>query len=118
MKKNVDPQSTIRTFCFIYKVGHLISCQNPEGIDNLFCSVRVDVFSCHEVEEGVELSETGAVGVHDREDSLEVDVSLLVLTDGVAERDEARLELIGVQLASPDAIKGSQSVQIDNTKQN
>ena len=85
---------------------HLIASQDPERVDNLLSCVRVDVLASHKVEEGVELYEAGAVGVHDGDDALEVDVALLVLADGVPQGDQAGLELVRVQLAGPGSRLG------------
>ena len=55
--------------------------------------VHIRGLARHKVQEAVELDKAGRVGVDDGEDALEVDLALLVLPDGVAEGDEAVLEL-------------------------
>ena len=71
--------------------------------------VHIRGLARHTVQEAVELDKAGRVGVDDGEDALEVDLALLVLPDGVAEGDEAVLELLGVQSAGSvqktDAVK-------------
>ena len=47
-----------------------------------------------------DLDVSGGVGVHDAEDAREVDVSLPVLADAVAQRDQARLELLRGEAAT------------------
>ena len=66
---------------------------------HLFGRVRVGGLAGHEVEEGVEEDESGVVGVDDGADALEVDVALLVLAERVAEADQTRLELVGLEMA-------------------
>ena len=56
---------------------HLVAGEDPEGVDDLFGGVGVDVLASHEVQEGVELRVARGVGVHDRQDALEVDVALM-----------------------------------------
>ena len=55
---------------------YLVSCEDTEGVDDLFFCVDVCGFSGHEVEEAVELDEAAAVGVDDGHDSLEVNFAL------------------------------------------
>jgi hypothetical protein len=66
----------------------------------LFRGVHIRGLARHKVQEAVELDEAGSVGIHDGEDALEVDLALLVLAHGVAQRDQAVLELLGVQPTS------------------
>lgn len=54
------------------KNSHLIGSQDSERIDDLLGSVCVGVLACHEVEEGVEVNEAGAVGIDNRQNALEV----------------------------------------------
>lgn len=81
---------------------HLVTSEDPEGVDDLLSSVRVHVLTGHEVEEGIELDEAGGVGVNDGYDALEVNLTLAVLTNGVTQGDQARLELIRCQPTAPD----------------
>lgn len=78
---------------------HLVGCQDSEGVDDLFGSVGVGALAGHEVEEGVEVHIASIVGIDDGQDALEVHVALSVLADRIAQRDEARLELLGRQAA-------------------
>ena len=66
----------------------------------LFGSVGVGRLSGHEIEEGVEEDEAAVVRIDDGHDALEVDVALLVLAERVAQADEARFELVGLQVAN------------------
>lgn len=52
--------------------SHLIGSQDSERIDDLLGSVCVGVLACHEVEEGVEVHEAGAVGIDNCQNALEV----------------------------------------------
>jgi len=72
----------------------LVTGENTEAIDDLFGGVGVGGFACHKVEEGVEVNVSGAVGIDDRENTLEVDVALSILADRVSQRNETRLELV------------------------
>ena len=74
-----------------------VSGQNPEGIDNLFCGVHVGGLAGHEVEEAVELNVTAGVGVNDGQNSLEVNLTLLVLSYAVAKRNQTVLEFLRIQ---------------------
>ena len=55
---------------------NLVCGQYPEGVDDLFGSVDVGGLARHEVEEAVELHVARCVRVDDREDALEIDLSL------------------------------------------
>merc|ERR1719209_1098300 len=83
----------------------LVRSEDPEGVDDLLGSVHVRRLPGHEVQEAVELDIAGGVRVDDGEDTLEVDLALLVLSDAVAERDQAVLELLWVQPAGPGFVK-------------
>lgn len=88
--------------CLTLATTHLVPSQDPEGVNDLFCRVGVHILPRHEVQEGVELDVAGGVGIHDAADALEVNLALPVLADGVAQRDEARLELIRSQPSAPE----------------
>ena len=75
----------------------LVGGQDPEAVDDLLGGVHVGGLPGHEVKEAVELDVAAGVGVHDGEDTLEVDLALLVLTNIVAQRYQAVLELLGIQ---------------------
>ena len=77
----------------------LVGGQDPEAVDDLLGGVHVGGFSGHEVKEAVELNVAAGVGVHDGENTLEVDLALLVLANTVAQRYQAVLELLGVEAA-------------------
>ena len=77
----------------------LVGGQDPEAVDDLLGGVHVGGFSGHEVKEAVKLNVAAGVGVDDGENALEVNLALLVLANTVAQRDQAVLELLGVQTA-------------------
>lgn len=79
------------------KRTNLISGEDAETVDHLFGRVGVRRFACHEVQERIEVHVTGVVWIDDSQDTLEVDVTLPVFSDGVAQGHEARLEFIGSQ---------------------
>ena len=68
-------------------------------MNNLIGRVLVAGVASHKIHEGVERDEAGVARVHNGHDSLKVGVALLVVADVVAERDETRAELFGVQAA-------------------
>lgn len=65
----------------------------------MFGSVGIGALAGHEVEEGVEVHVASVVGIDDGEDALEVQITLAILANRVAQRDQARLELLGRQSA-------------------
>merc|ERR1719376_712713 len=75
----------------------LLSGQNPEALKDLLGGVVVLRLPRHEVEESVESDTASVVGVHDREDALEVSVSLRGVLDVITDGDEAVSELFGVE---------------------
>ena len=77
----------------------LVRGQDPEAVDDLLGGVHVGGLSGHEVKEAVKLNVAAGVGVDDGENALEVNLALLVLANTVAQRDQAVLELLGVQTA-------------------
>lgn len=71
----------------------------------LFGSIRVGGFASHKVEEGIKEDVAAVVGIHDGHDALEVNVSLLVLAQRVAQADEARFEFVRLQMARAVLVK-------------
>lgn len=59
---------------FVYK--YLVTSKDAEGVNNLFCSVSVSRFTGHEVQECVKVNVAGAVGIHNSQDALEVNLTL------------------------------------------
>merc|ERR1719295_311741 len=82
-----------------------VGCKDSEGVDDLFRGVDVRGLASHEVKEAVELDVSAGIGVDDGQDTLEVDLALLVLTDAVAQRDQAVLEFLGVETAGSRFVK-------------
>ena len=80
----------------------LVRGQDPEAVDDLLGGVHVGGLARHEVQEAVELHVAAGVGVHNGEDALEVDLSLLVLAHAVAQGYQAVLELLGIQTTGPE----------------
>lgn len=82
----------------------------------MLSSVGVSALAGHEVQEGIEMHVAGRVGVHNGANALEVQLSLAILADGVAQRHEARFELLGGQAAGAVLVKvveaGSELVQL------
>ena len=82
----------------------------------MLCCVYIRGLSGHEIKEAIELHVAGVVGVDDGQDSLEVDFTLLVLAHGVAETDQAGLELVGGQASGPRLVevveRGTELVQL------
>lgn len=73
-----DPSST-----------HLVSSQDLEGSDDLVGRVRVGRFPRHEVDEGLEGHDAGAVGIYDAHDAVELPVALATKTAAQVNRGEA-----------------------------
>ena len=67
---------------------------------DLLGGVDICGLSGHEVQETIELHVAGGVGVHNRQDTLEVNLSLLVLSYAVSKGDQAVLEFLGIETAS------------------
>lgn len=86
---------------FVGVYSHLVASEDTEAVDHLFRRVGVGGLARHEVQEGVEVHIARIVRIDDGQDSLEVDVALPVLADGVAQGDEAGLELVRCQFARP-----------------
>ena len=74
-----------------------VRCQDPEAVNNLLCSVHICWFSGHKVQETVKLNISTGIGVNNGEDSLEVNFSLLVLTNRVAEGYQTVLKFFRIQ---------------------
>ena len=55
---------------------HLITCQDAEGLHDLFCGVSVSGLTCHEVQEGIKSDVAQTVRVHNSHNSLEVGLTL------------------------------------------
>ena len=66
----------------------------------MFGSVNICGLAGHEVKEAVELDIATGVGIDNREDTLEVNLSLLVLSYAVSKGDQAVLEFLGIETAS------------------
>ena len=75
----------------------LVGGEDPEGVDDLLGGVHVRGLAGHEVEEAVELNVTAGVGVNDGQNSLEVNLTLLVLSYAVAKRNQTVLEFLRIQ---------------------
>lgn len=88
-------------------ITHLVSSKDPEGVDDLLSGVRIHILTSHEVKEGIELDKASGVGVNDGYDTLEVNLTLAVLANGVAQGDQAWLELIRCQPTAPVETDGS-----------
>jgi len=71
----------------------------------LFGSVNICGLAGHEIEETVKLDIAAGIGVDNRKDTLEVNLSLLVLSNTVAKGDQAVLELLWVKTASSGFVK-------------
>ena len=56
--------------------NYLVCCQYSEWVYNLFRCVDVCWFSGHEIEEAIELNVAARVGIDDRQDALEVNLTL------------------------------------------
>ena len=67
--------------------------------------VNVCRFAGHEVKEAVELDVATGVGVHDGEDTLEVDLTLLVLINAVSKGYQTVLKLFGIEATSSEKLK-------------
>lgn len=88
----------------LYRVrifSYLVASENAEAVDDLFRRIGVGGLARHEIEEGVEVNVARIVGIDDGQDTLEVDVALPVLSDGVSQRHEAGFKLVRCQSACP-----------------
>lgn len=63
---------------------YLVSCKDTETVYDLFSGVCVGGFASHKIEEGVKLNVSRIVRVDNREDTLEIDISLSVLSDWIS----------------------------------
>jgi len=81
--------------------SYLVTSKNAEAVDDLFCRVGVGGFARHEIEEGVEMNIARIVGINNGQNTLEVNVALPVLSDGVTQRHEARFKLVRCQSPCP-----------------
>ena len=84
---------------------YLISSKYTEWIDDLFCCVHIGRFSGHKVQEAIELNIAASIGIHNWQDTLEIDFTLFVLAHGVAQWDETRLEFIGCESSGTRFVK-------------
>lgn len=81
--------------------SYLVASKNAETVDDLFRRVGVGRFARHEIEESVEVNVARIVGIDDGQNTLEVNVALPVLSDGVTQRYEAGFKLVWCQSARP-----------------
>lgn len=79
-----------------------VCCQDPEAVNNLLGSVHICWFSGHKVQETVKLNISTGIGVNNGENTLEVNFSLLVLTNRVAKGYQTVLKFLGVQTTSSE----------------
>jgi len=77
-----------------FEYFYLITSENTETIDDLFCRVSIGGFTCHEVEESIKVHIARIVGIDNGQDSLEVNVALPILSNRVSQRHEARFKLV------------------------
>lgn len=77
--------------------SYLVTSENAEAVDDLFCRVGVGGFARHEIEESIEMNIARIVGINNGQNTLEVNVALPVLSDRVTQRYEARFKLVRCQ---------------------
>lgn len=87
------------------RCAHLITGQYAEAVNDLLGSISIRALPRHEVQECIEMHVSGVVRIHGRQYPLEVDLPLPVLADRVAQRHQARLELVRRQAAGPVLVK-------------
>lgn len=85
---SIQQRNCFKHFCLKYDCTgtYLVTSQYAEAVNDLLGSIRICALPCHEVQEGIEVHESGVVWINGGQDPLEVDFSLSVLADRVAQR--------------------------------